>query len=138
MTSTACPLYHLRNETATRQSLDKEQKECYRIRSQTSNGVKMFIYIVHISVKPEFIEQFKSETLENARNTVEEPNNFRFDVLQQPDDFTKFVLYEAYADEHALDLHKQTAHYARWKSAVDPWMAEPRKAVKYSELFFTK
>jgi autoinducer 2-degrading protein len=97
----------------------------------------MFIYIVHINVKPEFVEQFKAESQENARNTVKEPNNIRFDVLQQPDDSTKFVLYEIYTDEAALDSHKQTAHYTQWKSAVDPWMAEPRKATKYAELFFT-
>jgi len=97
----------------------------------------MFIYIVHISVKTECVEEFKSATLENARNTVNEPNNRRFDVLQQADDPTKFTLYEVYADESALEKHRQTAHYARWKSAVEPWMAEPRRAVKYTELFYT-
>ena len=97
----------------------------------------MFIYIVHIHVKPEFVEQFKAETLANAQGTVKEPNNHRFDVLQQSDDPTKFVLYEVYTDESALEDHRQTPHYARWKSAVEPWMAEPRKAVKCSELFLT-
>jgi len=97
----------------------------------------MFIYIVHITVKPEFVEEFKAVTLENARNTVNEPNNCRFDVLQQSDDPTKFTLYEVYADESALEAHRQTAHYARWKSVVEPWMAEPRRAVKYAELFYT-
>ena len=98
----------------------------------------MFIYIVHINVKQEFVEKFKTETLLNAQNTVNEPNNRRFDVLQQADDPAKFTLYEVYADESALEEHRKTAHYARWKSAVEPWMAEPRKAVKYSELFYTK
>ena len=97
----------------------------------------MFIYIVHISVKPEFMEQFKAETLANAQGTMNEPNNYRFDVLQQSDDPTKFVLYEVYADESALEEHRQTPHYAHWKSAVEPWMAEPRRAVKCSELFYT-
>jgi len=97
----------------------------------------MFIYIVHIDVKPEFVEQFKAETLANAQGTVNEPKNYRFDVLQQSDDSTKFTLYEVYADESALESHRQTAHYARWKSAVEPWMASPRKAVKYAELFYT-
>jgi quinol monooxygenase YgiN len=98
----------------------------------------MFIYIVHVNVKPEFVEQFKTETLANARGTVNEPNNYRFDVLQQSDAPSKFTLYEVYADESALDAHRQTAHYARWKSAVEPWMAEPRVAVKYSDVFYTK
>ena len=98
----------------------------------------MFIYIVHVNVKPEFVDEFKAETLLNAQNTVQEPNNHRFDVLQQSDDPTQFVLYEVYADDAALEEHKQTAHYARWKSAVEPWMAQPRRAVKCSELFYTK
>jgi len=98
----------------------------------------MFIYVVHISVKPEFVEQFKTETLANAQGTVNEPHNERFDVLQQSDDLTKFMLYEVYADESALEAHRQTAHYARWKSVVESWMAEPRKAVKCSELFYTR
>jgi len=97
----------------------------------------MFIYIVNINVKPEFIEEFKAETLHNAQNTVKEPNNHRFDVLQQSDDPTKFTLYEVYADESALEEHRQTAHYARWKSTVELWMASPRTAVKYAELFYT-
>ena len=97
----------------------------------------MFIYLVHIHVKPEFIEEFKAETLRNAQNTVKEPNNRRFDVLQQSEDPTKFTLYEVYTDESALEEHRQTAHYARWKSAVEPWMAGPRTATKYSELFYT-
>ena len=98
----------------------------------------MFIYIVHINVKPEFVEKFKAETLFNAQNTVNEPNNRRFDVLQQADDPTRFTLYEVYADESALEEHRQTAHYTRWKSTVEPWMAEPRRAVKYSALFYSK
>ena len=98
----------------------------------------MFIYIVHLNIKPEFIEQFKAESLVNAQNTVNEQGNHRFDVLQQSEDPAKFVLYEVYTDESALESHRQTAHYARWKSAVEPWMAEPRKAFKYSELFYTK
>jgi autoinducer 2-degrading protein len=83
------------------------------------------------------MEQFKAETLANAQGTMNEPNNYRFDVLQQSDDPTKFVLYEVYADESALEEHRQTPHYAHWKSAVEPWMAEPRRAVKCSELFYT-
>ena len=31
--------------------------------------------------------------------------------------------------------HKETPHYARWAEAVAPWMAEPRKGVKYGSLF---
>ncbi|MDR2171061.1 MAG: antibiotic biosynthesis monooxygenase [Planctomycetaceae bacterium] len=98
----------------------------------------MFIYVVNINVLPEFIENFKTESIENAKNTVKEPKNIRFDVLQQDNDPTKFVLYEVYTDESGLEEHKQTKHYNKWKTNVDPMMAEKRNATKLNELFFGK
>ena len=96
----------------------------------------MFIYFVDIKVRPENLEEFKAATVKNARNTVNEPGNLRFDVLQQADDATRFALYEVYTDEAALEAHRQTVHYAEWKKTVENWMVEPRKAMKFSELFF--
>jgi autoinducer 2-degrading protein len=98
----------------------------------------MFIYLVEINVKPEHLDEFKTATLDNAQNTIRESGNCRFDVLQHPDDLTKFILYEVYVDESGLEAHRQTAHYARWKATVEPWMAEPRKATKFSALHYTK
>lgn len=98
----------------------------------------MFIYIVDIKVKAENLEEFKQATLENAQNTVREPNNIRFDVLQDDNDSTRFLLYEVYVDETALEEHRQTAHYAKWREVVAPWMAEARRATKCSELFFKR
>jgi len=95
----------------------------------------MFVVCVHVQVKPEHREAFLEATLDNARHTVQEPGNLRFDVLQQADDPDRFVLYEVYRDEHGMKAHKETAHYARWQAAVGPWMAEPRKGVKYAPLF---
>ena len=54
----------------------------------------MFIVLVYVHVKPESIDMFKEATLENARNSVQEPGIARFDVVQQLDDPTKFVLVE--------------------------------------------
>jgi autoinducer 2-degrading protein len=95
----------------------------------------MFVACVHVHVKPEHRAALLDATLENARNTIQEPGNLRFDVLQQADDPDRFVLYEVYRDEAGMKAHKETAHYARWAEAVGPWMAEPRKGVRYSPLF---
>ena len=95
----------------------------------------MHLVCVHVHVKPEHREAFIQATLENARNTVQEPGNLRFDVLQQEDDHNRFVLYEVYRDQAGADAHKQTAHYARWRDTVAGWMQEPRKGVKYAVLF---
>ena len=94
----------------------------------------MFVVCVHIHVKPEHVAEFIEASLANARNTVREPGNLRFDVLQQGDDRNRFVLYEVYRDEEAMKAHKQTPHYARWAEAVAPWMAEPRRGVRYAAL----
>ena len=96
----------------------------------------MFVVAVTIHVKPEFIEAFKSATLDNARNTRREPGNVRFDVLQAEDNPGRFLLYEAYHSKDGFAQHQQTAHYARWKEAVADWMAEPRQGVKHRSIFF--
>jgi len=95
----------------------------------------MLIVHVHVHVKPECIEAFKVASRENAEHSVREPGIARFDVVQQLDDGTRFVLVEAYRTDAAVAAHKDTAHYARWRDAVAPMMAEPRHSVKFSNLF---
>ena len=95
----------------------------------------MLIVHVHVHVKPESIEAFKKATLENASSSVKEPGVSRFDVIQQADDPTKFILVEVYKDAEASAAHKETAHYARWRDTVADMMAEPRQGVKYTNLF---
>jgi (4S)-4-hydroxy-5-phosphonooxypentane-2,3-dione isomerase len=95
----------------------------------------MYIVNVHVHVRPEHREEFIAATLDNARNTVQEPGNLRFDVLEQADDPDRFVIYEVYRDEAGMAAHKATVHYARWAEAVNPWMAENRRGVKYAPLF---
>ena len=96
----------------------------------------MSLLVVHVNVrvKPEFVDAFKAATLENARNSVQEPGIARFDVVQQADDPTRFVLVEAYRTPEAPAQHKETAHYAAWRDTVAPMMAEPRTSVKYANV----
>ncbi|MHC4406385.1 MAG: antibiotic biosynthesis monooxygenase [Planctomycetota bacterium] len=95
----------------------------------------MYVVCVHVHVTAENCDDFIRATLENARSTVGEPGALRFDVLRQTDDPNRFVLYEAYRDEAGAAAHKDTEHYARWRDAVAPWMAEPRQGVKHQSLF---
>ena len=95
----------------------------------------MLVVHVHVHVKPECIEPFREASLENARQSVREPGIARFDVVQGQDDPARFVLVEAYRTPEAPAAHKQTAHYAKWRDAVAPMMAEPRSSVKYVGLF---
>jgi autoinducer 2-degrading protein len=95
----------------------------------------MLIVHVHAHVRPEAVEAFGEATIENARNSVQEPGVLRFDCIQQADDPTRFVLVEIYGSPQAAADHKQTVHYQRWRDAVAGLMAEPRSSVKYSPVF---
>jgi (4S)-4-hydroxy-5-phosphonooxypentane-2,3-dione isomerase len=95
------------------------------------------MHIVHVlvHVKPEFVEAFREATLENARNSVQEPGVARFDVIQETDDPTRFVLVEAYRTPEDQLRHRDTPHYPVWRDRVAEMMAEPRVAVKYTNVF---
>jgi autoinducer 2-degrading protein len=95
------------------------------------------MYIVHVlvCVKPEYIEAFRQATLENARHSVQEPGIARFDVLQQVDDPTRFVLVEVYRTPEASTRHKETVHYQIWRDTVAAMMAEPRASIRYANVF---
>jgi (4S)-4-hydroxy-5-phosphonooxypentane-2,3-dione isomerase len=95
----------------------------------------MHVVCIQVHVIAEHREAFIQACLENGRNTIQEPGNLRFDVLQQMDDPNRFILYEVYRDEAGMEAHKATVHYAQWRDAVAPWMAEPRQRVMLRGLF---
>jgi autoinducer 2-degrading protein len=89
----------------------------------------MIATLVFVDVKPENVEDFRKITLYNHENSRKEAGNIRFDVLQDNNDPTKFVLYEVFASEEAAAFHKTTEHYLKWRETVAPYMASPRKAI---------
>jgi len=95
----------------------------------------MLILLVNIHVKPECLEAFKAASLANARASVQEAGVARFDVSQQADDPTRFILMEAYRSPAGHAAHRETAHYALWRDTVNPMMASTRTSVKYTSLF---
>lgn len=95
----------------------------------------MLIVHVHVHVKPECVDAFRRITTENARNSIQEPGIARFDVVQQMDDPTRFVLVEVYRTAEAPARHKETAHYLAWREIIEPLMAEPRRSLKYHNVF---
>ena len=95
----------------------------------------MIVVHVFVHVKAEHVEAFRRATVANARASLQEPGIARFDVVQQIDDPTCFVLVEAYRTAEAPAAHKETAHYQRWRDAVSGMMASPRTSQKFSNLF---
>lgn len=95
----------------------------------------LIVVHVHVHVVVDGVEAFRAASRVNAENSVREPGVARFDVIQSVEDPTRFVLVEAYRDAAAVLAHKETAHYLAWRDAVAPLMAEPRSAVKYTNVF---
>lgn len=85
----------------------------------------MKIMHVFIQVKPEHVAAFKAATIENAGNSIQEPGIVRFDVIQQEDDPTRFVLVEVYRTPDDPARHKETAHYQKWLDTAEEMMAVP-------------
>lgn len=94
----------------------------------------MIVTCVYVHVRPEEVEKFIEATVGNHLNSVKEPGNLRFDFLQQADDPTRFLIYEAYISDKDAAAHKTTSHYMKWRDTVQDMMAEPRKGVKYDIL----
>lgn len=95
----------------------------------------MFIVHVFIHVKNDRVDDFIEATRKNAMASVKEPGIARFDVIRQMDNTSQFVLVEVYRTSEDPAKHKETIHYQEWRDAVEDMMAEPRKSIKFSNVF---
>ena len=94
----------------------------------------MIVTCVHVHVKPEAIDAFIEASIINHNGSVKEPGNLRFDLIQQVEDPTRFMFYEAFDSEEAAADHKKTDHYLKWRETVKDMMADPRYGIKYDIL----
>lgn len=94
----------------------------------------MLVVHVFIKIKPECLDAFTEATIANATASRQEPGIARFDVVQQQDDPTRFVLVEAYRNADDPAAHKATEHYAAWRDTVATMMAGPRYSLKYNPI----
>ena len=95
----------------------------------------MIVTLVHVWVKENFVEEFIKVSIENHIQSVKESGNLRFDILQDADNPTKFVLYEAYESEATVAAHKETAHYLKWRNTVADWMMQPRQGIRHKIIY---
>ena len=102
---------------------------------RTSPSAAMLIIHVQVRVLGNHVVDFIDATRANAAASLKEPGVARFDVVQDLEDPTRFILVEAYRDNDAPARHKETAHYLTWRDAVAPWMAEPRRSTKFVEIY---
>nr|WP_319483461.1 antibiotic biosynthesis monooxygenase [uncultured Cohaesibacter sp.] len=86
----------------------------------------MHVTLVEIQVKADRVDDFLRVFHPNHLGSIKEPGCIRFDVLCDPEDETKFTIYEAYEDEDAVKAHKQTPHYLKVKAELEDIMTGPR------------
>ncbi len=95
----------------------------------------MFVVHVFITVKPEYVNEFIEATMDNARESLQEPGIARFDFLQEETASDRFVLVEVYRTKEDPARHKQTTHYQKWNKTVEKMMAVPRTKKIFFNLF---
>lgn len=94
----------------------------------------MVVTCVYVHVRPETVNDFIEATRVNHTGTRKEEGNLRFDFLQEPDDLTRFLIYEVFESREAVEAHKTREHYLKWRDTVAAMMAEPRKGVRYNAI----
>jgi len=89
----------------------------------------MFVLQVNIRIKPERVDAFMKKALENAREARKEPGCRQFDVLVDPKDGARVMLYEVYDDEKAFEAHQQTPHFKQYVAEAVPLLASRERQV---------
>src|ERR1700704_430002 len=92
-------------------------------------GVTMFVLSVDLRIKPGNVESFTAKAIENAAGSRKEPGCRQFDVLVDPKDPTRVMLYEVYLDEKAFEAHQQTPHFKKYIAEAVPLLASRERHV---------
>ena len=89
----------------------------------------MFVLVVNLRIKPDNVERFMKQALENAREARKEPGCRQFEVLVDPKDKAKVMLFEIYDDEKAFEAHQQTPHFKKYLAEAVPLLASRERHV---------
>jgi len=88
-----------------------------------------FVLEVQLRIKPENVDRFMKQVLENAQHARKEPGCKQFDVLVDPHDRAQVMLYEVYTDEQAFEAHQQTVHFKKYLAEAVPLLASRQRHV---------
>ena len=89
----------------------------------------MIVLQVNLRIKPENVDAFMKKALENAREARKEPGCRQFEVLVDPKDGTKVLLFEIYNDEKAFEAHQATPHFKKYLAEAVPLLASRERQV---------
>lgn len=91
----------------------------------------MIVKNVTFHIKSENVKEFIEATIENRDNSRKEDGIICFDFLQCKDKPNKFLLYEGYESEDAMESHLETEHFKKWIDTVEKYFLSPRDKVVY-------
>jgi quinol monooxygenase YgiN len=88
-----------------------------------------FVLAVMLRIKPENVDRFLEKALANAREARKEPGCRQFEVLVDPKERTKVMLFEVYNDESAFEAHQATPHFKKYLAEAVPLLASRERQV---------
>ena len=68
--------------------------------------------VVDAEIVPDRVDEFLGVIEKDAKGSRDEPGCVRFDVLRASE--TRFLFYEAYVSDEAVDTHKAQPHFKLW------------------------
>lgn len=92
--------------------------------------------VVNVEVKPDRLDDFLQVMDHDAIESRKEEGCLRFDVLRDLSDPNKFVFYEVYRDQAAIDFHKATPHFKGWSDFNESGGVVSFSVVRASGLFY--
>jgi len=78
---------------------------------------------VNIRIKPENVAAFMQQVIENAQAARSEPGCRQFEVLVDPEDKTRVMLFEVYDDQKAFEAHQAGAAFKKYLASAVPLLA---------------
>ena len=88
-----------------------------------------YVLQVNIRIKPENVDGWMKKATENAREARKEPGCRQFEVLVDPNDKTKVMLFEVYDDDKAFEAHQQTPHFKKYLAEAVPLLAARERQI---------
>jgi quinol monooxygenase YgiN len=88
-----------------------------------------FVLVVNIRIKPESVDSFMKKLTENALEARKESGCRQFEVLVDPKERTKIMLFEVYDSENAFEAHQATPHFKKYLAEAVPLLASRERQV---------
>lgn len=81
----------------------------------------MYTIALFTKVLPQHVEDYITNMRVCAEATNKEPGCIRYEVMQDVDDPTLMLLFQAFADEAAYQAHQDADHHRVWIEKSGDW-----------------